>query len=315
MLVAAVLYARRFFTPLAADRHVLQLVPVGDRGPGEARRRCWPRSRPSRTRLRPLRSTHARGRRPVRRRGVRLRHRSDGAAARRPAHPGGPVASRSSGRPARASRPSPSCSPGSTTCAAGPCGSTASTCATIDPVDLRRAVVMVTQEAYLFSGSVGANIALGKPDATPRRDRGGGARGRRARPHRVDAGRLRHRGGQARRAPVGRAAPARVVRAGVPGRPGAADPRRGDQLARRARGGARAGRAWQTLLADRTRGRHRAPAVDGHGLRTGCSSSTAAAIVEDGTPDGLVAAGGRFAELHADWQRSIRSDARSARPP
>ncbi|SDS29322.1 ABC transporter ATP-binding protein [Agrococcus carbonis] len=32
--------------------------------------------------------------------------------------------------------------------------------------DLRRAVVMVTQEAYLFSGSVGENIALGRPEAT-----------------------------------------------------------------------------------------------------------------------------------------------------
>jgi ATP-binding cassette subfamily B protein len=32
--------------------------------------------------------------------------------------------------------------------------------------DLRRAVVMVTQEAYLFSGPVRENIALGKPDAT-----------------------------------------------------------------------------------------------------------------------------------------------------
>jgi len=31
---------------------------------------------------------------------------------------------------------------------------------------LRQAVVMVTQEAYLFSGTVGENIALGKPDAT-----------------------------------------------------------------------------------------------------------------------------------------------------
>ena len=31
---------------------------------------------------------------------------------------------------------------------------------------LRRAVVMVTQEAYLFSGTVAENIALGKPDAT-----------------------------------------------------------------------------------------------------------------------------------------------------
>lgn len=33
--------------------------------------------------------------------------------------------------------------------------------------DLRSAVVMVTQEAYLFSGSVADNIALGKPNATP----------------------------------------------------------------------------------------------------------------------------------------------------
>lgn len=34
------------------------------------------------------------------------------------------------------------------------------------PTDLRRAVVMVTQEAFLFSGSVADNIALGKPDAS-----------------------------------------------------------------------------------------------------------------------------------------------------
>ncbi|MBP2437435.1 ABC transporter ATP-binding protein [Microbacterium amylolyticum] len=34
------------------------------------------------------------------------------------------------------------------------------------PEDLRRAIVMVTQEAYLFSGTVADNIALGKPDAT-----------------------------------------------------------------------------------------------------------------------------------------------------
>ena len=32
--------------------------------------------------------------------------------------------------------------------------------------DLRREVVMVTQEAYLFSGSVAENIQLGRPDAT-----------------------------------------------------------------------------------------------------------------------------------------------------
>lgn len=37
----------------------------------------------------------------------------------------------------------------------------------LHPKDLRRAIVMVTQEAYLFSGTVSDNIALGKPDATP----------------------------------------------------------------------------------------------------------------------------------------------------
>ncbi|GAA1735697.1 ABC transporter ATP-binding protein [Isoptericola hypogeus] len=36
----------------------------------------------------------------------------------------------------------------------------------LSTTDLRRAVVMVTQEAYLFSGSVRENIALGRPDAT-----------------------------------------------------------------------------------------------------------------------------------------------------
>ncbi len=37
----------------------------------------------------------------------------------------------------------------------------------ISSKDLRKSVVMVTQEAYLFSGSVADNIALGKPTATP----------------------------------------------------------------------------------------------------------------------------------------------------
>ncbi|WP_165065777.1 ABC transporter ATP-binding protein [Marisediminicola senii] len=36
----------------------------------------------------------------------------------------------------------------------------------LHPKDLRRAIVMVTQEAYLFSGTVSENIALGKPDAS-----------------------------------------------------------------------------------------------------------------------------------------------------
>ena len=138
----------------------------------------------------------------------------------------------------------------------------------IDPVDLRRAVVMVTQEAYLFSGSIGANIALGKPGGHARGDRGCRACGRRARPHRGDARRVRHRGRQARRAALGRTAAAGVVRARVPGGPGAADPRRGDQLAGRPGGGARAGRAADAARRPHV-GRHRAPAVHGDGVGPG----------------------------------------------
>ena len=90
VLVAAVLYARAVLQPARADRHVLQLLPVGDGGPREARvaaRRGADRAgagAPAAARAGPRR-------RPVRRRGVRLRHGSDGPAARRPAHPGRPV--------------------------------------------------------------------------------------------------------------------------------------------------------------------------------------------------------------------------------
>ncbi|RBM20372.1 ABC transporter ATP-binding protein [Streptomyces sp. PT12] len=37
----------------------------------------------------------------------------------------------------------------------------------LSTAELRRGVVMVTQEAFLFSGTVAENIAIGKPDATP----------------------------------------------------------------------------------------------------------------------------------------------------
>ena len=40
---------------------------------------------------------------------------------------------------------------------------------------------IVPQEAFLFSGTIGENIAFGRADATPRGGRGRGARGRRAR--------------------------------------------------------------------------------------------------------------------------------------
>lgn len=37
----------------------------------------------------------------------------------------------------------------------------------LDTPELRRGVVMVTQEAFLFSGTVAENIAIGRPDASP----------------------------------------------------------------------------------------------------------------------------------------------------
>ena len=59
--------------------------------------------------------------------------------------------------------------------------------------DLRRNVVMVTQEAFLFSGSVADNIALGRPEAS-RAEIEDAARAVGAHAlHHGTAGRLRHR--------------------------------------------------------------------------------------------------------------------------
>ncbi len=75
-------------------------------------------------------------------------------------------------------------------------------------------------------------------------------------------GGLRHRREQARRAGVGRPAPADLVRPGVPRRSGGADPRRGDRVAghpERARGAG--GAADAARRPDRDH--HRPPPVDG----------------------------------------------------
>lgn len=175
----------------------------------------------------------------------------------------------------------------------------------VDPVDLRRAVVMVTQEAYLFSGSVGANIALGKPGATPEEIE---AAARAVGVHdliasmpdgydtEVDKRGVRLSAGQRQLVSFARAFladPALLIldeatsSLDVPGE-------------------ALVQLGLQTLLADRT------SVVIAHRLSTVMGSDRVLVIeggriVEDGSPDGLVAAGGRFAELHADWQRSIRS--------
>ena len=56
---------------------------------------------------------------------------------------------------------------------------------------LRREIVLITQENFLFEGTVADNIRLGRPDADRGRGRGGGPGHRRARVHRRAAGRLR----------------------------------------------------------------------------------------------------------------------------
>ena len=93
---------------------------------------------------------------------------------------------------------------------------------------LRAQMGIVPQEAFLFSGTIRDNLAFGRADATRRGDRGGGARGRRARLHRGARARLRHRGRRARDPALGRPAPARRVHARADLRPAHPRARRGD---------------------------------------------------------------------------------------
>ena len=149
----------------------------------------------------------------------------------------------SSGRPVPASRRSPSSWRGSTTRPAGSVKLDGVDLRDLDPKDMRRAIVMVTQEAYLFSGTVADNIALGKPGASRAEIERARQGGRRARVHHGAARRVRHRREQARRSGLGGAAPAAVVRAGVHRGPEGAHPRRGDGVARHPVGAAGAGGA------------------------------------------------------------------------
>ena len=65
--------------------------------------------------------------------------------------------------------------------------------------DLRRNVVMVTQEAFLFSGSVADNIALGRPGASREEIEAAAKAGGGPRLHPGTPRRLRHGRQQARR--------------------------------------------------------------------------------------------------------------------
>ncbi|MFM6974232.1 MAG: ABC transporter ATP-binding protein, partial [Agromyces sp.] len=169
--------------------------------------------------------------------------------------------------------------------------------------DLRRAVVMVTQDAYLFSGTVADNIALGKPGASLE-EISAAARAVGAHefisalPEGYDTD-VNKRGG---RVSAGQRQLISFARAFI------ADPAvllldeatssldiPSERLVQH---------ALQTLLADRT------ALIIAHRLSTVAIADRvlvmeAGSIVEDGAPDELIAGTGRFASLHAAWRDSL----------
>jgi len=173
----------------------------------------------------------------------------------------------------------------------------------LHPKDLRRAIVMVTQEAYLFSGTVADNIALGKPEAT--RDeivRAAKAVGAHefieALPNGYDTD-VNKRGG---RVSAGQRQLLSFARAFI------ADPVvlildeatasldiPSERLVQE---------GLLTLLSDRT------AIIIAHRLSTVAIADRVLVmehgrIVEDGTPRELIAGTGRFAQLHAAWRDSL----------
>jgi ATP-binding cassette subfamily B protein len=173
----------------------------------------------------------------------------------------------------------------------------------LHPKDLRRAIVMVTQEAYLFSGTVSDNIALGKPEAS--------------------------------RDEIVAAAQAVGAHEFIEALPGGYDTdvnKRGGRVSAGQRQLISFARAFladpvvlildeatasldipserlvqdglQTLLADRT------AVIIAHRLSTVAIADRVlvmehGVIVEDGTPHDLIAGTGRFAKLHAAWRESL----------
>jgi ATP-binding cassette subfamily B protein len=173
----------------------------------------------------------------------------------------------------------------------------------LHPKDLRRAIVMVTQEAYLFSGTVADNIALGKPDAT--------------------------------REEIVQAARAVGAHAFIEGLPNGYDTdvnKRGGRVSAGQRQLVSFARAFlanpvvlildeatasldipserlvqeglQTLLADRT------AIIIAHRLSTVAIADRVLVmehgrIVEDGSPRELISGTGKFSQMHAAWRDSL----------
>lgn len=173
----------------------------------------------------------------------------------------------------------------------------------LHPRDLRRAIVMVTQEAYLFSGTVAENIALGNPDATREQvvaaaQAVGAHEFIESLPNGYDTD-VNKRGG---RVSAGQRQLLSFARAFI------ADPVvlildeatasldiPSERLVQE---------GLQTLLADRT------AVIIAHRLSTVAIADRVLVmehgrVVEDGTPRELIAGTGRFAQLHAAWRDSL----------
>nr|WP_315268318.1 ABC transporter ATP-binding protein [Microbacterium lemovicicum] len=173
----------------------------------------------------------------------------------------------------------------------------------LHPKDLRRAIVMVTQEAYLFSGTVADNIALGKPDATMDEIRAaaravGADTFIEALPDGYDTD-VNKRGG---RVSAGQRQLISFARAFL------ADPAvliLDEATASLDMPSERMIQdALQTLLADRT------AIIIAHRLSTVAIADRVLVmehgrIIEDDTPAELIAGDGKFAQLHAAWRESL----------
>ena len=173
----------------------------------------------------------------------------------------------------------------------------------LHPKDLRRAIVMVTQEAYLFSGTVADNIALGKPDATLDEIRAAArAVGADAFIERLPDGYgtdVNKRGGrvsagQRQLISFARAFLANPAVLILDEATASLDIPSERQIQD----------ALQTLLA------HRTAIIIAHRLSTVAIADRVLVmehgeIIEDDSPDVLIGGDGRFARLHAAWRESL----------